>query len=276
MPCTIRILTPDGLIPANYHAESLNEAAQYEPRDGVYTVTNTFEPTKVLRLDAHFDRLEDSARRANIPLKLDRDRLRAALRQVILEAGYGDVRFRVTVPADAPDRFVISVEPFKPLSPELIANGVKCMTAPNSARRNAAAKTTGWMHERAALEASQPPGIYTTLLLDERGLILEGLSSNFYALLDGELRMAGEGVLPGIAQGIVLEIAPAVIPIRRDAVLVDDLPRLSEAFITSSSRGIVPVVEIDGIAIGSGLPGAITWALRERYQAWMRDHLEDL
>lgn len=275
-PCIIRRLSANGLTPVDYHADSLNEAAAYEPQDGVYTVTNTFETFKVLRLTAHLDRLEDSARRANIPLKLDRGRLRAALRQVIAESGYGDVRFRVTVPAQSPDELILSVEPFKPLAPEIYANGVKCVTVPDSARHNAAAKTTDWMHQRGQIEQSLPPGIYTALLLDEAGYILEGVSSNFYAVLDGELRSAGQGVLPGIAQQIVYAVAPDVLPVRRDAVHVDDVPRLTEAFITSSSRGIVPVVEIDGIAIGNSKPGEMTRALRERYLASMRDQLEEL
>jgi branched-subunit amino acid aminotransferase/4-amino-4-deoxychorismate lyase len=57
---------------------------------------------------------------------------------------------------------------------------------------------------------------------------------------------------------------------------VRDLARLSEAFITSSSRGIVPVVEIDGITIGAGVPGAYTRKLGEVYQAWVAQHLEPL
>jgi branched-subunit amino acid aminotransferase/4-amino-4-deoxychorismate lyase len=57
---------------------------------------------------------------------------------------------------------------------------------------------------------------------------------------------------------------------------VIDIPRFEEAFITSSSRGIIPVVAIDGATIGSGKPGAKTLALRERYGAWVKAHLEDL
>lgn len=272
MPCLIRMLTPQGLQPAPYSADSLADAARHEPRDGVYTVANTVETFKVLLLDAHLDRLEDSARREQIALKLDRARLRAALRQMVAEAGYGDVRFRVTVGRDQPDVFILSMEPFTPYPASLYSEGVRCQTIPNSARHNPAAKSTSWMHERDLLALK--PGIYTGLLLDEQGYILEGINSNFYAILDGKLRTAGAGVLPGIAQQIVFSIAPPIIPIERQPAHVDDLPRLNEAFITSSSRGIMPVVEIDGIPIGTGAPGAITQALRSAYQAWAAEHLE--
>src|SRR4051794_24588176 len=108
--CVIRLLTPDGLKPIHYQANSLADAARYEPRDGVYTITNTYQTFKVLKLDAHLDRLENSARLAGIPLHLDRPRLRAALREMIAEAHYGDVRFRITAPKDQPDCLILSIE----------------------------------------------------------------------------------------------------------------------------------------------------------------------
>jgi hypothetical protein len=72
MPCLIRLLTPDGLKPVDYRAESLADAARYEPHDGVYTITNTYNTFQVLKLDGHLDRLENSAGLAGIPLALDR------------------------------------------------------------------------------------------------------------------------------------------------------------------------------------------------------------
>lgn len=276
MPALIKILTPAGLQPAPYSASSLAEAAEYEPEEGVYTVANTFNTFQTLKLNAHLDRLEDSARRADVPLRLDRAALRTALRTMIAESGFGDVRFRITVPKAEPQNFILSIEPFTPLSPAIIEKGVRCITAANSARHNPAAKTTDWMHLRKALQDAMPAGIYDTFLLNEQGLILEGLSANFYAILAGELRTAGEGVLAGIAQQIVLETAPPIIPVRQEAVHVSQIADFSEAFLTSSSRGIVPVVEIDGIPIGAGVPGEKTLALRAAYQVWVNQHLEDL
>jgi branched-chain amino acid aminotransferase len=74
----------------------------------------------------------------------------------------------------------------------------------------------------------------------------------------------------------VYEVAQGVLPVRLEAINVSDVPRLEEAFITSSSRGIIPVISIDAIAIGSGAPGDKTNALRERYAAWVNEHLEEL
>ncbi len=273
-PCLINILTPNSLQPAAYTADSLADAVQYEPHDGVYTLANTFDGGKVLKLDAHLTRLEDSARRVNIPLKIDRLALRKALHQMIEQSRYKDVRYRITVPHDTPNHIILSIEPFSGHPAEIYKNGVRAITLPNVARSNPVAKTTGWMHDRDSVTV--PEGIFTGLLLDESGNILEGTSSNFYAILNGELRTAGEGVLPGIAQQIIFEIAPDILPVKREAVHVGNIPHFSEAFISGSSRGIVPVVEIDGITLGDGKPGAITQKLRESYAMWLKDHLETL
>ncbi len=276
MPAQVRILTPDGVQTAGYSAESLADAARYEPHDGIYTVTNTIERTKALKLDAHLDRLEDSARRAQIPLTLDRPRLRAALRQLILDAGYADSRFRITVPQNEPDRFILTVEPYTPPSDALVASGVAVITVANSARHNAEAKTTDWLHDRTAIESTLPPGVYTALLCDTEGFILEGVSSNFYAIRKGELRTAGSGVLHGIAQQIVFAVASDILPLRLDAIHLDEVGTIDEAFITSSSRGILPVVRIDDVNIGTGSPGVRTMRLRAAYQAWAAEHLEEI
>lgn len=273
-PCLIKSLTSDGLVAVDYEADSLADATQYEPRDGVYTVTNTYNTSQVLKFEAHLDRLEDSAQREGISLTLDRSRLREALRNMITEASYGDVRFRITVPRLQPDHLILSVEPFQRPPPQVYEGGVRCLTLPDSTRHNPSAKTTGWMHDRESY--TLPAEIYTGLLLDGEGRILEGTTSNFYAVIDDELRTAGAGVLPGIAQQIVFEIAPDVLPLRKEAVYVSDIPRLDEAFITSSSRGVVPVVEIDGISIGTGEPGPQTRTLMARYADWVQSHLEDL
>lgn len=276
MPTVIRKLTSDGLVPVDYSAESLKAASAFEPDNGIYTVTNTYNTYETLKLDAHFDRMEDSAARQGIDLLLDRQRVQNALREMIDIADYGDVRFRITVPKQTPHIFILTVEPFSPPSQALKENGVRCITAANSARHDAEAKTTDWMHQRKALSDAMPDDIYDTFLLDADGNMLEGLGANFYAIQDGILRTAGEGVLKGISQQIVFEVAESIVTIEQTAPHVDDIPQFQEAFLTSSSRGIIPVVEIDSIPIGTGKPGEITNALRAAYDAWLADHLVPL
>lgn len=276
MTALIRLLRGTTLYPAPYHADSLADAVQHEPPDGVYTVTNTYPGLRVLKFDAHLDRLADSARRLNLPLALDRAALRAGLRALLTEGGWPQARFRVTVTRADPDSLLLTAEPFSPPDPALIARGVRVVTAAGSARINAAAKTTAWMHDRRALTEAMPPGIYDTILMDEAGHLLEGLGANFYAIAGGQLYTAGAGVLYGISRQIVLDVAPAVLPVVTQALTRADLPRIDEAFISSSSRAVIPVVQIDGVTLGDGAPGPHTRAIRAAYLRWTEAHLEPL
>lgn len=277
MPALTRILTPDGRLQTpDYAADSLKEAAQYEPDDGVYTTFNTLNTTQTIRLSAHLDRLEDSATRENIPLKVDRAALRRGLRQMIQDFGQGDVRARVTVARQRPDELILTIEPYQKPDPELIERGVKVITASDAARSNPAAKTTDWMFQRTALEERLTNGIYDVFLVDEQGNILEGLGSNAYGILGGQLYTAGEGVLKGIARQIVLDVAPKIMPVVLSPFRMSDVPRLSDAFLTSSSRGIIPVVEIDSIPIDRGRVGELTRQLYDAYWQQVYDELEEL
>ena len=89
-----------------------------------------------------------------------------------------------------------------------------------------------------------------------RTKLLEGLSAaTFTPLKTAELRTADAQILAGISRQVVLEICAPIIPLRLEAPLRANIARFSEAFLTSSSRGIIPVVEIDGIVIGGGSAG---------------------
>lgn len=275
MPAIIKRLTKRGIVDVDAGARSLQEAAKREPRDGVYTVSNTYSRTKTLLLDAHLDRLDDSARRQGFAVGYDRVRLRQALRKIILDSKFGDARFRLSVSAQAPDEALMSIERFQAPSSELIQAGVRCITS-SVARHDPAAKTSEWMHRRRALEAARPAGIFEDFLVDPSGRLLEGSSSNVYVMLDGELRTAASGVLAGVSRMIVLEVCEKIVPLRLEAPNIADIARFREVFLSSSSRGLIPVIELDGEAIGDGCVGATTLALRSAYQAWVEAHLEEL
>jgi len=275
MPAIIKRLTKQGTVAVDSDARSLQEAAALEPRDGVYTVSNTYRRTKTLLLDAHLDRLDDSARRQGFALGYDRKLLRQALRKMIMESGYCDARFRLSVSAQAPDEALMSIEPFQAPASDWIQAGVRCITS-NVARHNPAAKSSDWMHRRRALEAARPAGIFETFLLDRSGRLLEGSSSNVYVILDDELLTAASGILAGVSRMILLAVCEKIVPLRLEAPNIADIVRFKEVFLTSSSRGLIPVVELDGEAIGDGCVGATTLALRSAYQAWVEAHLEEL
>lgn len=268
------ILTPAGLMPTPYQARSLTEAVRHEPR-GVYTVARTFHGDHALLLDAHLDRLEQSALLVNIPLRLDRGRLRAALRELLRQAGYPDAKFRITVSYEHPDWLYFALEPFRPVPEAIMRQGAHVITTP-LVRENPVVKTTDWMVVRQPAWDSLPPGVYEAILVGQGGRLLEGFSSNFYGVLDRVLRTAHDGVLAGITRKAILTIAPEVLPVEPLALHLSEVPRLAEAMLTSSGRGVVPITRIDGQPLGDGQVGPLVGALRARYDAWTEAHIEPI
>ena len=241
------------------------DAVSLQLPEGAYTTLRTFDRERIIGLSAHLQRLVDSHALAGRGRALDLPAIRSALRAVLAREGLDAARLRLTTPFDG-ERVYISIEPFDAYPPKCYACGVRCNTTRLS-RDIPRAKLTDFIAPSRAARAEGDPEIHELLLVDAGGRILEGTSSNFFAVLDGILRTAGEGVLEGVTRGLVLAEAEEIVPIVLDAIVVADLPRLSEALITSSSRDVMPVIQIDQARIGSGEPGPMTRALMARYRA---------
>lgn len=114
-------------------------------------------------------------------------------------------------------------------------------------------------------------------MVADNGLIMEGLSSNFFGVMQGSLYTADEGVLPGITRSLVLEEAElANVPVKLTGIPLDKLHTIDECFITSASRAVLPVVEIDDVVIQNGKPGPITQILRSRYLQRIKVEAQDI
>lgn len=255
-------------------ANTLDEATLQTPH-GVYTVFRLYPGHRVVRLPYHLARLRYSAELLKSPFPLSDDWLRAMLRRVVEAGGVELPRLRLTVPFDAPDTAIVAVEPFTLPPTDLYERGV-WVGLVNMQRELPRAKNSRFVELRRKIEAERPKGVYETMLCNNDGFIREGMSSNFYAVLDGQLRTAEVGMLEGVARSILLEAAPGVLPVRFRAVHLDELARVSEATLTSSSRGVVPVVKVGEMVIGDGERGPITRRLQERYDARIEEEMEPL
>ena len=113
---------------------------------------------------------------------------------------------------------------------------------------------------------------YEYLLLDSAGRILEGTGTNFWAVRDGVVYTAGEGVLEGITREILLQLIGELgIPLRLEAVGAADIAVLDEAALSGSSRALLPVVSIAGQLIGDGRPGPVTRRILAAYNAFVAE-----
>ena len=109
-------------------------------------------------------------------------------------------------------------------------------------RPNPKAKSNAWVSLRNEATRCISKEAYEGIILNQDGYLMEGFQSNFYAIVGETLFTADSGILHGIARRIVMEITPALIGIQFSPIHRDQVLQIHEAFLTSSSWGIVPVV----------------------------------
>jgi branched-chain amino acid aminotransferase len=253
-------------------SSSLTEASATLP-SGAYTTLRTYGGARVVRLAQHVSRLEDSARAQGLdPATLDLTLVRAGLAQVVQAAGHAESRLRLTF---SPPRLYACVEPFEPPPEALYRDGCWCVTV-GARRERPQAKDTSFLGTARAAYDSLPPGAHEGLMLGPEGAVLEGLSSNFFAVREGILHTEETRALPGVTRALVLELARTVLPLATTAVRHDQLREVSECFLSSVSRGILPVTRVDDLRVGDGKPGPFTRQLRSGFDQLMERSAEPL
>jgi branched-chain amino acid aminotransferase len=268
------LLEDQRLIDAPYKVHSLDDLIRFEPA-GIYTALRTYHTTNTVMLDAHLDRLEESAALESIPLQLDRVRLRGALRDTLAAGGYENARLRITISRENPKQILLAAESLNEVPTEILTNGAEvaahCITRPNPR-----AKSNTWIGLRTEARKALPEHIYEGIVCNSRGVLLEGFSSNFYAVKNEELWTAGDEVLFGITQKIIFDVTHDLLPLHLNPVTIEDLPSIQEAFLTSSSRGVVPIVKVDNHIVGEGRPGPYTLEITRRYNSWVEQNFEPI
>ncbi len=279
-PSTWKINLQNGLVnlqPIDLKASNLDQVSLQLP-SGAYTTLRTYHHTKVLHLEAHFDRLEETTALAGLPIELDRQALRAAMREVLASLPKDrEIRMRLTIALqDEPGALWLSAELLKVPSARDYRHGVKVITY-SFQRSNPRAKLTQSIERSSEIRQALPPDVNEALLVDPSGCILEGLSSNFFGIQSGVIWTANEGVLEGITRAQVLALAEtAGFSMRYQAVKLADLATLHEAFITSASRGILPVCQVDERIVASGKPGLLTRQLMLMFDASLAENCQEI
>ena len=251
--------------------------------DGVFETMRTYGG-RVFKLDEHLERLERSAATIGIKLPMDLSDLAAVVLE-LLERGAptGDIAIRVAVsrgggggglwPAqELEPTLAILLRELPAYPDEVFAHGWRMVTA--KTKRNSPesidprVKSANFLNNIMAKREAVASGVDEALMLSHDGYVAESTISNFFMVKNGVLITAPveAGVLAGITRETVLELAAAA-AIRTDEALftVDDVYGADEAFITLTSAGLIPIVELDGRPIGTGRPGRVVGRLRRLY-----------
>ncbi|HEY8549492.1 MAG TPA: aminotransferase class IV [Vicinamibacterales bacterium] len=256
--------------------------------EGVYEVLRTYG-RKPFLLERHMERLRASADRIALQIPLSDEELRARIDETLAAASLpGEAYVRLVVtrgvgeivydPAACPaPTTVIIVKPLQALKPSVYTEGVRVALVPVMRNHPSSVdpriKSNNLLNNALAMQQAYARGAFEALMRNHRGEICEGAQSNFFLVTNGVVRTPPltAGLLAGITRGLVLELAAARgLHVREEPLDESDLAAADEAFLTSTTKEIVPVVAVDALEIGNGTPGPITLqlldAFRERTQ----------
>jgi branched-chain amino acid aminotransferase len=167
------------------------------------------------------------------------------------------------IPAGKPV-LAVMITPLGERDMERFARGVNLITS-YLQRSMPEAKTSNYVAAIRALKEAARRDASDALFVNEHDHVLEGTRSNFFVFRGDTLVTPGVGILLGVTRRVVLTLAEGRFPIEERPILLSELSEVDEAFITSSSREITPVVRIDDVMIGNGKPGPRTYELEQRF-----------
>ncbi len=221
-------------------------------------------------LDAHIDRLLGSVTKIGLTPTWTKQEIKDIVLKVLEKNEQMDeanVRILVTggsspdffTPADHP-RLIVLATDIPALPAHWYTKGIKVITFFQQ-RVLPDAKATNYIPAVLALKEAKTQGAVEALYTTRDNLVLEGTTSNLFALIDGTLVTPGNGVLKGITRKTVIELGKKLFPVAEQDLSLDTLLSASELFITGTNKGIVPVIQVNDHMIGTGTPGPGTLAL---------------
>ncbi|WP_068142087.1 D-amino acid aminotransferase [Limnochorda pilosa] len=247
--------------------------------DGIYEVIYVHRG-RAFRMEDHLARLQRSAAAVRLELPRPaadleaaagaltaRNGLEAEEATVYLELTRGSAPRQHAFPAQPrPTLLMIARKAHRP-EPEKLERGVSVITVPDERWHWCHVKSVGLLPNVLAKQQAVESGAFEAVFVRD-GRVTEGSSTNLFAVFDGVLwtHPADRWILGGVTRSVVLELAGRLeITVREEAVEASRLGRADELFLTGTTTTVLPVVRVDGRAVGSGEPGPLTRRLQEAY-----------
>ncbi|MDQ4142069.1 MAG: aminotransferase class IV [Bacteroidota bacterium] len=218
-----------------------------------------------LFLDDYLQRFYESARLMDLPVPFAPDELKKVLYQlmeknqipesgikIVLTGGYSEDGYTPAAP-----NLIITQQPVSLPPTEVVQQGIKIITY-SFVRELAQAKTINYTTGIRLMKQVKARNA-TDVLYYHNGIITEFPRSNFFIVTqDKQVRTPGQDVLKGITRKNVLELAAKKYPTEEGEVTLTDLAQAKEAFLTSTTKRIIPIVQVNDQLVGNGKPGPVT------------------
>ena len=249
--------------------------------DGVYEVTSVLGG-KLIDFDGHCKRLERSMAELDMTPPMDRGALLEVHRELVARNGIeegmiylqvtrgapGDRDFAFPDPETTPATVVLFTQNKPGLADSPAAQkGIKVISIEDIRWGRRDIKTVQLLYPSMGKMMAKKAGADDAWMVED-GAVTEGTSNNAYIVKDGKIitRELSSDILHGITRAAVLRFArEAQMVVEERPFTIDEAKGADEAFVTSASTFVMPVVEIDGAAVGAGTPGPVARRLREIY-----------
>ncbi len=282
-----RIAYVNGLYMPRGEAMVHVEDRGYQFSDGVYEVCEV-KDGRIVDQRRHMARLQRSLDELRIAFPMSPAALGVVLHETVRRNRVHDgiVYLQVTrgvarrdhafpLPGTRPSVVVTARNLDTAANEKAAADGIAVITVPDNRWERVDIKSISLLPNVLAKQAARDQGAKEAWFVDRDGKVTEGSSSNAWIVtMDGTVvtRAADKGILRGITRSVLLEVIKAHgLALEERAFTVEEAYRAREAFLTSASQIVLPVVRIDARPVGNGAPGSIATALRKdfhRHAEW--------
>jgi D-alanine transaminase len=250
----------------------------YQLADGVYEVCE-IAGGRLIDERLHLARLDRSLRELRIRWPMPPAAIGVVMREVVrrnrvadglvyLQVTRGVARRDHAFPAAAvPPSLVVTARSL-PLAPReaRARTGVSVITLPETRWARVDIKSVGLLPNVLAKQQARDAGAFEAWFVDGDGYVTEGASTNAWIVTAGGAlvtRPADNAILRGVMRTVVVNVAQAVgTPLEERRFTVAEALAAREAFLTSSTAAVTPIVKIDGANVGNGVPGPVAARLR--------------
>jgi len=224
-------------------------------------------------LDEHLNRLYRSAKMIELDIPYTREHISNIIHEIIERNTYKHASIRILVTGGETEDGILPsgnavlavlTTQLGERDMERFAKGYKVITS-RLQRVSPEAKTTNYIEAVRSLKEATRRDAVDALFVNEQGHVLEGTRSNFFVFHGDTLVTPRAGVLIGVTRNTVLKLAHGLFTIDERPIFFDELSHVDEAFITSSSKEITPVIQVDDIVVSGGKPGPRTTVLEQRF-----------
>ena len=255
----------------------------YQFADGVYEVI-AVRNGRLAALEPHLDRLDRSLSELRMETAMSRGALAVVLEEIVrrnriangivyLQMTRGVARRDHAFPDDCRTSVVVTARNAPPRPAAIVEKGVRVVTVPDIRWKRCDIKSVSLLPNILAKQKAREAGAYEAWMVDEDGRVTEGSSTNAW-IVDhaGDLitRHLDNAILACVTRMAVGDLA-----MKQQRRLVErpftlgEAEAASEAFLTSTTSSVTPVVQINDAPVGAGAPGPVTLALRDLYDAYL-------